>query len=481
MKLFGRLDIVPLPDIQARWVSVLGGSDTLGDGSSINPYQTIAAAENSITDASAAKPYVVYLGPGTHDVTTLTTKKSYVGWIGAGAQTTFIDNDHSGPIALTNTGFAVPSTPHEFNFTDMHFLFDVSMDTTFVGLDPSSDVRYWFTSCHFASTVLAVGLGADTVAVFTEGCFLNAGYTYTSIYGVVTGGFLASNLFVNGAGGLGCQVLNLASTDLGNVTVTGTDGTFVLFGLVGGIIGTSLTLDGSATQGVIDSGALTNEPTLLNGAAIQYTSLSQHVVYSPTTPGDWTSPPNNVRDALDQLAAAGGGATTSAEQDITSISWVGTSDPSGTIKQRYQWSRVGDSVTLQWRITADTPGVANTRVVFNLPSDCPAPQLFTNQTDNTWITMAPGAVLSSGADDIIGAGSAGLYRTSPNNYQIITTSGAAAVNAAFAAGSMTYLANTDACNFNPTSFICFVTDCNAEYAGNDCGIQDCLDYAASNC
>ena len=52
-----------LTQAQTRYVSK-GGSDVAGDGSLAAPFATVEAANVSIADASAAKPYAVNVGPG---------------------------------------------------------------------------------------------------------------------------------------------------------------------------------------------------------------------------------------------------------------------------------------------------------------------------------------------------------------------------------------------------------------------------------
>lgn len=70
-----------------RYVSK-GGNDATGDGSFFNPFLTIQAALNSITDNAVGKPYVVYVGPGTF--ATSFTLKAFVVIEGAGPDSTTI-------------------------------------------------------------------------------------------------------------------------------------------------------------------------------------------------------------------------------------------------------------------------------------------------------------------------------------------------------------------------------------------------------
>lgn len=84
--------------------------------------------------------------------------------------------------------------------------------------------------------------------------------------------------------------------------------------------------------------------------------------------------------------------TTSPEQNIGTLTWTGTSAPSGTIVKTYRWSQVGKTVTLFFKITAATPGLAVTAVSFPLPSDCPVPGTFASQPNSTHIAVGSGLI-----------------------------------------------------------------------------------------
>jgi len=80
-----RLNVAPITDIaqaQTRYVDK-NGNDATGNGSFDNPFLTIQAAINSITDASVAKPYAVEVAPGVYASTF--KLKSGVSVVGAGA------------------------------------------------------------------------------------------------------------------------------------------------------------------------------------------------------------------------------------------------------------------------------------------------------------------------------------------------------------------------------------------------------------
>jgi len=56
------------------------------------------------------------------------------------------------------------------------------------------------------------------------------------------------------------------------------------------------------------------------------------------------------------------------------ITWTGTTAPSGTTNHSYNWTRVGNQVTLNITLNYGTAGSALTAVNMALPADCPAPK-----------------------------------------------------------------------------------------------------------
>ena len=56
-----------------------------------------------------------------------------------------------------------------------------------------------------------------------------------------------------------------------------------------------------------------------------------------------------------------------------SISWAGTTAPSGTTTHSYNWIQVGNLVTLNITLRYSVTGSAITSVFIDLPSDCPSP------------------------------------------------------------------------------------------------------------
>jgi hypothetical protein len=55
------------------------------------------------------------------------------------------------------------------------------------------------------------------------------------------------------------------------------------------------------------------------------------------------------------------------------ITWTGTTAPSGSTNHSYRWTRIGKMVTLNIMLVYATNGAAITALQIDLPSDCPAP------------------------------------------------------------------------------------------------------------
>jgi hypothetical protein len=72
----------------------------------------------------------------------------------------------------------------------------------------------------------------------------------------------------------------------------------------------------------------------------------------------------------------------SAELALGTLTWTGTTAPSGTIVKNYRWARIGKAVTLTCNINASIAGVAVASLAFDLPADCPLPAAVTGIANN---------------------------------------------------------------------------------------------------
>lgn len=78
---------------------------------------------------------------------------------------------------------------------------------------------------------------------------------------------------------------------------------------------------------------------------------------------------NAAANAIDQTFREAGLQTYSS-----TITWTGTTAPSGTTNHSYNWQRIGNMVTLNVTLNYGTAGSALTSVSMALPADCPTPR-----------------------------------------------------------------------------------------------------------
>ena len=91
------------------------------------------------------------------------------------------------------------------------------------------------------------------------------------------------------------------------------------------------------------------------------------------------------------------------------ITWTGTTAPSGSTNHSYRWSQVGKLVTLRITLIYSVAGAALTSVVCALPSDCPTPEIPTGSTaNNSYLYEGSGtlatAIISAGHSTTVGGG-----------------------------------------------------------------------------
>jgi hypothetical protein len=109
-----------------------------------------------------------------------------------------------------------------------------------------------------------------------------------------------------------------------------------------------------------------------------------------------------------------------------SISWTGTTAPSGTTAHSYYWNRIGNLVTLRMNLSYTVAGNALTICSMTLPADCPTPASPTGVTAASEV-ISYGSGILSGAKTLasfatINAGASAIRRNSANNgYDVVVT------------------------------------------------------------
>lgn len=100
--------------------------------------------------------------------------------------------------------------------------------------------------------------------------------------------------------------------------------------------------------------------------------------------------------------------------------WTGTVAPSGTTNHTYSWNRIGNLVTLRVSLDYATTGTSLTAVTFDLPSDCPIPELPSGvSTALSVISYGVGTMaVNKASTATMGAAALRLKTTAPNTFDI---------------------------------------------------------------
>lgn len=110
----------------------------------------------------------------------------------------------------------------------------------------------------------------------------------------------------------------------------------------------------------------------------------------------------------------------SSTGDLGTLTWTGTTAPSGTIVKKYRWSRVGDLTTFEYWFSATSQGNSITKVVFDLPSNVPYP---IDWAATNVIQYAGTGFLATSVSGLSNNNKVNLVRTGTNTWQINHESG----------------------------------------------------------
>jgi hypothetical protein len=255
------------------YIDAVGGSDTTGTGSVVLPFQTIEHAVTLATNTSSK--YVFLLAPGTYTAGPITIPSN---------------------ISLFGKAASIP------NEVTVNFLAGIEASPTYDGLSISN-------------VVMDFSPASQAIVTFRDGDY---GITRTDS---TTGPFFYNvrNSSINSTDLTGSAAYN-DCIFLGSCTVQN-DGQLVLSNCIVGInidlIGTGIvamtgcTFPGAIT-GQIDGGntpiVRSDSSSLGYGGVITVATVvdldsADYISYAPTTPGDWSVAPVNVKQGLDTLAA----------------------------------------------------------------------------------------------------------------------------------------------------------------------------------
>lgn len=310
--------IEPLP-IATQIVNVnKAGNDLTADGSECHPYLTITAAMASIMDASPAKRYAIYIGPGTYSEP-LVHLKANVQLIGTSTLLTrlaipFDINDPS----WFETGF---QNDNRSGFVDLTLL-SAPLDFNFVTASSFSG-KLFFVSVNITPAPIFTALTTSVNQVNIRDSLLSSGYTQNGINMVMFASFVSSgNIIINsqattdaqvnlvGGGINGIIVINVQSghipIDPLNLTSFAiTENIFNPFPNSGRLIINGVNNVATRVRATVDSIPIRSRVTIIGtGSTLIRVDDAFGLAYTPANPGNWAAPlPTTVQEALDRIAA----------------------------------------------------------------------------------------------------------------------------------------------------------------------------------
>lgn len=287
----------------------LGGNDSTGNGSVINPYLTITQAMSTIS-ATNATPVVISIGAASFFETTLVLKpNTYISGLGSDASRIIIGSGSGNltfhpnwatvssrgglyNLALSQgTGVIYDSTAYGGSAAGNDFLLgDVRISGNFIahGGNQNQDFIDFNTGWIFGNTTL------DGVSAVIDKAYL-VGTVTTSTVNNFDG-----NFDFNGCEFYGNLVVTASGGHINSTSVTG--GSWPPGQFTGSVQGTISVSNAGATLWA-DLLPADSQITVSSGGTLIGLGNALSSTYTPTTPGNWSPTPANVKAALDTLAA----------------------------------------------------------------------------------------------------------------------------------------------------------------------------------
>jgi hypothetical protein len=291
------------------------GNDNPDGGTIGNPYETLSYALSQITDASASKPYTIFLVTGVFVEPSLALKA----WVN-------IDGQNS-VLSITNTVTADPSfnggsISKIYNFADLNLAGGANLD--FTASTSICAIRFEdiLTAAPYTVTIQGGAFGAalivnnwvpvgpePSLVLENTSCFIDNFYvdalTVEKSNTVPGIGININNSQVRGAALFDCSQ-NLIFPVIKDVNFLGTatylqTGTGVLNATSVNSFYSSLVVDG--LQATLDIDQIEQKPSVLNGATVNYKLISDGLL-SNYTPLNYTPTDTSVNGALQGIDSA---------------------------------------------------------------------------------------------------------------------------------------------------------------------------------
>lgn len=277
------------------------GSDATGNGSILNPYLTVKAAMDSITDATNLKRYVILVQPGRYDEIGLTVKAN-VFVVGLGNQWFPTRISNNVPIAL-DANFVVANDIRS-GFTNVNLGTAVNLDFNAVS---SNEGKFYFNRCQITSSLTITKFSnINQVEVLDSWCF--GALTFNGSNSRLQGCLILAGLTVNSAAGGTAEMEIQNCAIYSSLSFLGDGSNNIVASIYGsGYLAGDITADGAGVSLTSDASPLAGAFNITNGATFTRLNSAFGLGYNPGSPGSWPVVPNNVKDALDTLIGLIGG------------------------------------------------------------------------------------------------------------------------------------------------------------------------------
>lgn len=286
--------VFPVASARTVWVG-LDGSDTTGDGTPGNPFQTFAAAAAIIPTSHENEPWLVQFYPGfyTEDIDV----PADVLIVGESPASVFIQGyvkfNHT---TWCNTGFHIGGARSLNIFGDFAIDFRGCDDTanqviTTQGLSVQGASSYYSDNPDNSQAYLALSTFTDVTIQGGSATLLGL---FASSVTVVSQAICPTTVNVNGG----------FTSGNWDITFTNGEASITVFNANHYIAGT-LTVDGvNATMQASVAAIPLTPPTLTNGATLTLLTPASAMGYAPDNTDNWATVPATVQEGLDYLASS---------------------------------------------------------------------------------------------------------------------------------------------------------------------------------
>lgn len=260
---------------QVKYVNVATGNDSSGDGSFPKPFASITAAQNSISDSSPTKRYVILVEAGNYSESVALKANVFI--VGRGQKESV---RITGAVSMGSSFTANSSFDNRSGFSKLTLLSACNFNWNTV---QSAAGKLYFNEVVFASTVDLYGYNNATAQAQIDSCIIFGALTVSGInLGVFTNNVCYSNITLNQHPNSGMATILLATGGYcgGTVrhTTTVNDFSRRCASFLRGFWSENLIVDGPSSYSDVDlnSGSKQGAQSLNGGSVVALNPIISH-------------------------------------------------------------------------------------------------------------------------------------------------------------------------------------------------------------